>query len=198
MRKEGKEENVIILSDDCTNLHALLQFGSDQISSKTVLWYAPTMHWWIQCFYLPVSLSLIQVSMSIMRLGFVTCYLADPLVRGFTTGAAFHVFTSQFNKLFGVPVPRYSGILSIPKVSVKYIVPVDPFTLSALVKPPPPPPPPFEQKSGRCVKSIRVDLFLLLRAGEFGYMHGIPPFMELGGGNLRHSRQTPLWPILFH
>ncbi|XP_793050.4 pendrin isoform X3 [Strongylocentrotus purpuratus] len=64
---------------------------------------------------LALMVGVIQVSMSILRLGFVTCYLADPLVRGFTTGAAFHVFTSQFNKLFGVPVPRHSGILSLPK-----------------------------------------------------------------------------------
>lgn len=114
-----------------------LRFSSDQ-----------TKYLVKQCFDMPqlcidgynvsIYLSLflfIQVLMSIMRLGFVTCYLADPLVRGFTTGAAFHVFTSQFNKLFGVPVPRYSGILSIPKVSVKYIVPVDSLTLLALVKP---------------------------------------------------------------
>nr|XP_054750301.1 sulfate transporter-like [Lytechinus pictus] len=64
---------------------------------------------------LAMIVGLIQVAMSVLRLGFVTCYLADPLVRGFTTGAAFHVFTSQFNKLFGVPVPRHSGIFALPK-----------------------------------------------------------------------------------
>ena len=43
------------------------------------------------------------------------------------------------------------------------------------------PPPPFSAKV-RCVKSIWVDLFLLLWAGEFGITHGIPPFTEWGGG----------------
>ena len=40
---------------------------------------------------------------------------------------------------------------------------------------------PFSAKV-RCVKSIRVDLFLLLRKGHFGNTHGVHPFSEWGGG----------------
>ncbi|XP_071486645.1 prestin-like [Diadema antillarum] len=69
---------------------------------------------------LAMMVGMIQLTMGIFRLGFVTCYLAEPLVRGFTSGAAFHVFTSQFNKLFGVPVPRYSGPFALPK-TYKYL-----------------------------------------------------------------------------
>ncbi|XP_072024971.1 prestin-like, partial [Amphiura filiformis] len=58
---------------------------------------------------------IIQLLMGILRLGFVTIYLSEPLVRGFTTGAAVHVFTSQFKSLFGIKVPRFSGPLSIVK-----------------------------------------------------------------------------------
>ena len=54
--------------------------------------------------------------MGIMRLGFVTIYLSEPLIRGFTTGAAVHVFTSQFKSLIGVIVPRFAGPFSIVKV----------------------------------------------------------------------------------
>ena len=44
-------------------------------------------------------------------------------------------------------------------------------------------PPPLSAKV-RCVKSIRVDLVLLLRAGEFGNTHGIPPFTGWGEGGV--------------
>ena len=57
--------------------------------------------------------------MGILRLGIVTIYLSEPLVKGFTTGAAFHVFTSQFPKLFGISVERYSGAFALVYVSNK-------------------------------------------------------------------------------
>lgn len=55
--------------------------------------------------------------MGLLRLGFVTIYLSDPLVSGFTCGAACHVFTSQVKHVFGISVPRYSGVFVIPKVT---------------------------------------------------------------------------------
>ncbi|ESO96302.1 hypothetical protein LOTGIDRAFT_67754, partial [Lottia gigantea] len=51
----------------------------------------------------------IQLLMGMVRLGFVTVYLSDPLISGFTTGAACHVFTSQIKHIFGVAVNRYNG-----------------------------------------------------------------------------------------
>lgn len=44
-------------------------------------------------------------------------YLTEPLVRGFTTAAAVHVFTSMLKYLFGVKTKRYSGIFSVVYVS---------------------------------------------------------------------------------
>ncbi|CAI5450628.1 unnamed protein product [Caenorhabditis angaria] len=58
----------------------------------------------------------IQILMGILRLGFLTTYLSDPLISGFTTGAAFHVFTSQLNKVFGVKLARHEGIGMIVKM----------------------------------------------------------------------------------
>ena len=43
------------------------------------------------------------------------------------------------------------------------------------------PPPPFSAKV-RCVKSIRLDLFLLLRKGHFGNTHAVILKPEWGGG----------------
>ena len=57
--------------------------------------------------------------MGILRLGFVTTYLSEPLTRGFTTGAAVHVFTSQIKNVFGLSIPRYSGPLKIVYVSLR-------------------------------------------------------------------------------
>jgi hypothetical protein len=59
--------------------------------------------------------------MGIAQLGFITTYLSDPLVSGFTTGAACHVFTSQIIHVFGISTQRYNelrAIMGIISVSI--------------------------------------------------------------------------------
>ncbi|CAN8210654.1 unnamed protein product [Coccothraustes coccothraustes] len=56
---------------------------------------------------------LIQLCLGLLRFGFLSIYLTEPLVRGFTTAAAVHVFTSQLKYLLGVKTSRYSGPLSV-------------------------------------------------------------------------------------
>ncbi|XP_072034495.1 prestin-like [Amphiura filiformis] len=63
---------------------------------------------------------IIQAAMGILKLGIVTVYLSEPLVRGFTTGAAVHVFTSQFPKLFGITVTRYNGVFAFVYTYVEF------------------------------------------------------------------------------
>nr|XP_009481643.1 PREDICTED: prestin isoform X1 [Pelecanus crispus] len=55
----------------------------------------------------------IQLCLGLLRFGFVAIYLTEPLVRGFTTAAAVHVFTSQLKYLLGIKTNRYSGPLSV-------------------------------------------------------------------------------------
>lgn len=55
----------------------------------------------------------VQLLLGCMRLGFLTVYLSDPLVSGFTTGAACHVFTSQIKHIFGIKTGRYYGALKL-------------------------------------------------------------------------------------
>ncbi|XP_030093883.2 prestin [Serinus canaria] len=55
---------------------------------------------------------LIQLCLGFLRFGFLSIYLTEPLVRGFTTAAAVHVFTSQLKYLLGIKTSRYSGPLS--------------------------------------------------------------------------------------
>ncbi|KAM6096924.1 prestin isoform 3-T3 [Chlamydotis macqueenii] len=56
---------------------------------------------------------IIQLCLGLLRFGFVAIYLTEPLVRGFTTAAAVHVFTSQLKYLLGIKTNRYSGPLSV-------------------------------------------------------------------------------------
>ncbi|XP_070193261.1 prestin-like isoform X3 [Littorina saxatilis] len=57
----------------------------------------------------------VQLLLGLLRLGFLTVYLSDPLVSGFTTGAACHVFTSQIKHIFGVEIGRYGGPFKLIK-----------------------------------------------------------------------------------
>ncbi|XP_060788721.1 solute carrier family 26 member 6-like [Neoarius graeffei] len=54
-----------------------------------------------------------QVLLGLVRFGFVVTYLSEPLVRGYTTGAAIHVIVSQLKYTFGINPHRYSGPFSL-------------------------------------------------------------------------------------
>ncbi|XP_006746828.1 sulfate anion transporter 1 [Leptonychotes weddellii] len=50
-----------------------------------------------------------QVLMGILRLGFVSTYLSQPLLDGFAMGASVTILTSQLRHLLGVQIPRHQG-----------------------------------------------------------------------------------------
>ncbi|XP_051518770.1 solute carrier family 26 member 6 [Myxocyprinus asiaticus] len=54
-----------------------------------------------------------QVLLGLVRFGFVVTYLSEPLIRGYTTGAATHVIISQLKYMFGVSPRRFSGPLQL-------------------------------------------------------------------------------------
>uniref|UniRef100_A0A8C4VJA5 SLC26A/SulP transporter domain-containing protein n=1 Tax=Gopherus evgoodei TaxID=1825980 RepID=A0A8C4VJA5_9SAUR len=56
---------------------------------------------------------IIQLVFGALQIGFIVRYLADPLVGGFTTAAAFQVFVSQLKIVLNVSTKNYNGILSI-------------------------------------------------------------------------------------
>lgn len=60
--------------------------------------------------------------MGFLRLGFITILLSDPLISGFTTGAAFWVFTSQVKHIIAIYPERDSGHFSLIKVCWGYTV----------------------------------------------------------------------------
>ncbi|XP_038667500.1 prestin isoform X1 [Scyliorhinus canicula] len=55
---------------------------------------------------------IIQFCLGLLHFGFVVVYLAEPLIRGFTTAAAVHVFVSQLKYLLGIKTKRFGGPLS--------------------------------------------------------------------------------------
>lgn len=58
---------------------------------------------------LSLGVGVFQILMAVCRLSFLTEYISDALVSGFTTGSAVHVFMSQVNKAMGVKTPGRSG-----------------------------------------------------------------------------------------
>uniref|UniRef100_A0A914X8V7 STAS domain-containing protein n=1 Tax=Plectus sambesii TaxID=2011161 RepID=A0A914X8V7_9BILA len=75
-----------------------------------------------------LGIGLVQLLMALLRLQFLTSYLSDQVVSGFTTGAAVHVFVTQLDDIFGIKIPKRSGlgylfltlydiVLTIPKAN---------------------------------------------------------------------------------
>ncbi|NXC13281.1 S26A4 protein, partial [Corythaeola cristata] len=56
---------------------------------------------------------ILQVVFGVLQIGFIVRYLADPLVGGFTTAAAFQVLVSQLKIVLNVSTNNYNGVLSI-------------------------------------------------------------------------------------
>ncbi|KAL3877095.1 hypothetical protein ACJMK2_034850 [Sinanodonta woodiana] len=48
--------------------------------------------------------------LGVFRLGIITTYLSTSFIAGFTTGAAFHIFTSQIQPALGLQIPLVKGI----------------------------------------------------------------------------------------
>lgn len=58
---------------------------------------------------LTFTVGICEIAAAVLRLGFLTSYFSDPLIAGFTTGAAVHVLVSQLDDVLGVKLTRVSG-----------------------------------------------------------------------------------------
>ncbi|CAF1109888.1 unnamed protein product [Adineta ricciae] len=71
---------------------------------------------------LALLVGLIQILLFFLRLGFLSVYLTEPFISGFTSGSAVHVLTSQLPLMFGVKSPRgIKGPFKIPKFYIKLV-----------------------------------------------------------------------------
>ncbi|XP_029974560.1 solute carrier family 26 member 10 [Salarias fasciatus] len=58
---------------------------------------------------------LIMLCMFTLQLGFLSTYLSEPIVKAFTSAAAFHVTVSQLQSMLGLRLPRHTGTFSLFK-----------------------------------------------------------------------------------
>ncbi|KAJ1347411.1 hypothetical protein KIN20_002463 [Parelaphostrongylus tenuis] len=58
---------------------------------------------------LTFAIGIWQILCGFLRLQFLMTYFSDPLISGFTTGAAVHVLVAQIDDIMGVRVPKASG-----------------------------------------------------------------------------------------
>uniref|UniRef100_A0A8C5GX23 Solute carrier family 26 member 10-like n=1 Tax=Gouania willdenowi TaxID=441366 RepID=A0A8C5GX23_GOUWI len=58
---------------------------------------------------------LIMLCMFGLQLGFLSTYLSEPIVKAFTSAAAFHVTVSQLQSMLGLRLPRHTGTFSLFK-----------------------------------------------------------------------------------
>ncbi|KAE8596838.1 hypothetical protein XENTR_v10016259 [Xenopus tropicalis] len=65
------------------------------------------------CGTLTFLIGILQLSLGVFQIGFIVRYLADPLIGGFTTAAAFQVTVTQIKTILNVPAKNYNGVLSI-------------------------------------------------------------------------------------
>ncbi|XP_064155201.1 solute carrier family 26 member 10 isoform X1 [Anguilla rostrata] len=58
---------------------------------------------------------IMMIGMFGLQLGFLSTYLSEPIVKAFTSAAAFHVTVSQLQSMLGLRLPRYTGPFSLFK-----------------------------------------------------------------------------------
>uniref|UniRef100_A0A668SXL7 STAS domain-containing protein n=1 Tax=Oreochromis aureus TaxID=47969 RepID=A0A668SXL7_OREAU len=58
---------------------------------------------------------IIMLCMFALQLGFLSTYLSEPIVKAFTSAAAFHVTISQLQSMLGLRLPRHTGTFSLFK-----------------------------------------------------------------------------------
>ena len=58
----------------------------------------------------------VHIAMAILHFGYVSVYLSDSIIQGFTTGCAIHIITSQVPTLIGIKIKTTEGQSKVIKV----------------------------------------------------------------------------------
>jgi MFS superfamily sulfate permease-like transporter len=75
----------------------------------------------------------IMLIMGVLQLGFITIFLSESLVSGYTTGAAVHVFTSQLTHILGISNKVTPGMWTVPRTWVKSFSILDTTNVATLI-----------------------------------------------------------------
>uniref|UniRef100_A0A8C2ER99 Solute carrier family 26 member 4 n=1 Tax=Cyprinus carpio TaxID=7962 RepID=A0A8C2ER99_CYPCA len=98
-------------------INNFLVVSNKQPFKKNLLYSREAQRILVAC-TMTVLVGLFQVAMGLMQVGFLVRYLSDPLVGGFTTAAAFHVFISQIKTIVSVPIHSHNGFFSFTLIDV--------------------------------------------------------------------------------
>lgn len=71
----------------------------------------------------------IQLTLSLVRMGFLVNFLSQPVISGFTSAAAFIIALSQLKHFLGIPIERTSNVLTIVEGLIGRIQEVNPYTI---------------------------------------------------------------------
>lgn len=115
-------DEIIPLDSNSTNITDVLEYYSARDAKRVQVAVA-----------LAFLSGLIQLCLGFLRFGFVAIYLTEPLVRGFTTAAAVHVFISQLKYLLGIQTSRFSGPLSVVYTLVAVLSKITTTNIAALI-----------------------------------------------------------------
>lgn len=79
---------------------------------------------------LALMVGVIQLTMGVVRLGFLVNFLSHPVISGFTSAAALIIGFSQLKHLLGLSIPRSNHIHTILLQALEQIRDVEPITLT--------------------------------------------------------------------
>jgi sulfate permease, SulP family len=79
---------------------------------------------------LAVMVGVLQLTMGLLRFGFLTNFLSHPVLAGFTSAAALIIGASQLRHLVGVELPRSSHVHEILGALVRQLGAIHPLTLA--------------------------------------------------------------------
>lgn len=65
-----------------------------------------------------LAVGLFLLTLGVLRLGFISCYLSDSLIAGFCAGAAVHIFTTQLFPALGLQSNNPSGWMMLYRVRI--------------------------------------------------------------------------------
>lgn len=62
----------------------------------------------------------LKIALGLLHIGFVTKYLSDPIVNGFTTGAAYYILVSQISTLLGLKLGKVNIPFALIAVNIQF------------------------------------------------------------------------------
>ena len=75
-------------------------------------------------------IGILQVILSLFRLGFLVNFLSHPVIAGFTSGAAVVIAVSQLKYLLGIEIPRFKELHETVIYAIQHIQEINPIALT--------------------------------------------------------------------